>query len=177
MERQPFPLYERFVKIKDHGNGRAARTPNDMAMNANEEGFYGNEFDLGMGFSPLSPNQIETDHFMNQNESQTIGKRRKRSKDPVDSTFENFVGVFKDVLERSNENVAQTVQIMTKEKESESQKIVDQLERMGLPFHDRIELMKKFLNKPNSAEIFKTLLNDHDKMEFIMSIVRGGFRG
>ncbi|KAL9432515.1 hypothetical protein AB3S75_027533 [Citrus x aurantiifolia] len=77
----------------------------------------------------------------------------------------------------SNKNVAQPVQSITKEKESESQKIVDQLERMGLPFLDRIELMKKFLNKPNSAEIFKTLRSDHDKMEFIMSIVRGGFRG
>uniref|UniRef100_A0A1S8ABY6 Uncharacterized protein n=1 Tax=Citrus limon TaxID=2708 RepID=A0A1S8ABY6_CITLI len=80
-------------------------------------------------------------------------------------------------MERSNENIAQLVQSMTKEIESESQKIVDQLERMGLPFHDRIELMKKFLNKPNSAEIFKTLSNDQDKMEFIMSIVRGGFHG
>ncbi|KDO55981.1 hypothetical protein CISIN_1g034880mg [Citrus sinensis] len=80
-------------------------------------------------------------------------------------------------MERSNKNVAQPVQSITKEKESESQKIIDQLERMGLPFHDRIELMKKFLNKPNSAEIFKTLCNDHDTMEFIMSIVRGGFRG
>lgn len=92
---KPFPLYAKFAKIwgKDCANGRAARTPNDMAINANEEGLYGNEF--GMSFSPLSPNQIEIDHFMNQNESQTIGKKRKRSKDLVDSTFENFVGVFK----------------------------------------------------------------------------------
>ncbi|KAL9437782.1 hypothetical protein AB3S75_023618 [Citrus x aurantiifolia] len=147
-----------------------------MAINANEEGFYGNEFDLGMGFSPLSPNQIETDHFMNQNESQTIDKKRKRSKDLVENTFENFVGVFKDVTERSNENVA-LVQSMTKEKESESQKTTDHWREWGLPFHDRIKLMKKFLNEPYSVEIFKILRNDHDKMEFIMSVVRGGFRG
>ena len=115
--------------------------------------------------------------FINQNESQTIGKKRKRSKDPVDSTFQNFVGVFKDVMERSNKNVAQLVRSMTNEKESESQKIADQFERMGLPFHDWIELMKKFLNEPSSAENFKTLCNDNDKMEFIMSIVRGGFHG
>lgn len=53
-----FPLYERSAKIwgKNRANRRAAKTPNDMVMNSNEEGFYGKEFDLGMGFSPLSPN-------------------------------------------------------------------------------------------------------------------------
>lgn len=76
---------------------------------------------------------------MNQNEYQNIGKKRKQSKDLVDSGFKNFVDVFKDVTERSKQNVAQLVQSMTKEKENESKKIADQLERMGLPFHDQIE--------------------------------------
>lgn len=50
-----------------------------MAMNANKEGFYGNEFNLGMGFS-LLPNQIETSHFMNQMNLKLLVRRERGKK-------------------------------------------------------------------------------------------------
>ncbi|KAK0571244.1 hypothetical protein LWI29_013056 [Acer saccharum] len=174
---KPFPLYERLAYIfgKDRATGKTAYAPKNLAADVEEDDNFDNEVEMPGNFSPMSVNQTDSNQSMHPTSSQSLSKKRFRSRDPIVRSMDRFASVMKDAIEKSNDTLDKFCQLLAKNKMTENQVIANDLQKMQLPLSDQVRVMQKFMQKPEVAEIFKAQQSEEQKLQFVASLLSGVF--
>ncbi|TXG73325.1 hypothetical protein EZV62_001904 [Acer yangbiense] len=155
---------------------RTTYTPESLAADLEEDGNFGNEFEMPTrNFSLMSVNQTDSNQQMNQASSQPVSRKRSRSGDPIVRSMDRFTNVINDAIDKSTDTLDKMCQVLTKSKMNENRVIANDLQNMRLPLSNQILVMQKFMQKSKIVEIFKAQQDEEQKLQLVASLLSDNF--